>query len=171
MNTSKHYGNKHAANTLKTLGYGKNKEEAPTETNPFSYRNDKRIGHIRKTKKEDATVKKEKATATNKPSQNIQITFSHDKSTKTLLDELVWLKQYVIDMEDISQGDIIRQGLELLATQIEHKKLSKKHADKLENYKPKWAENVNNIFNTGNIYNINTQYGKFILYLRFIISL
>ncbi|MEO2050280.1 MAG: hypothetical protein ABGX00_00835 [Allomuricauda sp.] len=72
-----------------------------------------------------------------KKSENIQITFSHAKTTKKLLDDLVWLKTYKIDEEPLSQGDVICEALQLLADKIGYEKLRKKYADKLEKHKPK----------------------------------
>lgn len=90
-----------------------------------------------KTLRRTVTQKGTGRTAPKQKSENIQITFSHEKKTKKMLDELVWLKQFVIDMEELSQGDVVRQGLELLAKEIGYEKLRKKYADKLDNYKPK----------------------------------
>ncbi len=72
-----------------------------------------------------------------KKGNSISITVSHEKSTKQLLDELVWLKQYVIDQKAVTQGDIVREALELLGKEIGYDKLRKKYADKLADVKPK----------------------------------
>ncbi|MEM6863576.1 MAG: hypothetical protein AAF575_00275 [Bacteroidota bacterium] len=66
-----------------------------------------------------------------------QITFSHLVSTKDLLDDLVWLKSFKIDEKDLTQGDVIREALELLAKEIDYEKLRKKYADKLDKHRPK----------------------------------
>ena len=71
-----------------------------------------------------------------KKTNRVQISFQSDASTLKLLNELVWLKQYAIDMEAVSQDDIVRQGIELLAKKINYDKLRKEHAKKLDNYKP-----------------------------------
>lgn len=64
------------------------------------------------------------------------ISFSHNESTKKLMTDLVWLKQFVLDRKPVSQGDIVRWGLDLVAKEIGYEKLRKKYADELDNYKP-----------------------------------
>ena len=76
-------------------------------------------------------------TIENPKSTRVQISFQSETSTLKLLNELVWLKQYTIDMEAVSQDDIVRQGLSLLADEIGYEKLRKKHAVSLDKYKPK----------------------------------
>lgn len=67
----------------------------------------------------------------------VMVNFSHDASTKKLLHDLVWLKKFVVDMKEASQGDIIKEALELLAKKIDYKSLKIKYADQLATAKPK----------------------------------
>lgn len=67
----------------------------------------------------------------------VSVNFSHDASTKKLLDDIVWLKKFVVDMKEASQGDIILEALELLAKKIDYKNLRVKYAEQLASAKPK----------------------------------
>ena len=80
---------------------------------------------------------KKSSGATEKKEKQITVSFSHFESTKKLLHELVWLKKFAIDLEEVSQGDIIREALELLAEKIDYEKLRKKYAKQLEKAKPR----------------------------------
>lgn len=55
-----------------------------------------------------------------------------DEGTKTLLDNLQWLKQYVVTKKPISQADVVQEALELLAKEMDYEKLKKKYSADLE---------------------------------------
>lgn len=59
-------------------------------------------------------------------------TARHSVSTIEMLQNIAWLKQYVIDFKKVSQGDVIREGLELLAEKMNYDKLLAEHHDKIE---------------------------------------
>ncbi len=87
--------------------------------------------------KKNANTKKVASQNPLEKEKHVVVNFSHAASTKKMLDELVWLKKFVVDMKEASQGDIIREGLELLAKKIGYKDLRMKYAEQLENAKPK----------------------------------
>ena len=63
----------------------------------------------------------------------VQLGVRHTKSTKTLLDEITYLHEYILDRgTPYSSGDIVRMGLDLLAEKIDYPKLSKKYRDELD---------------------------------------
>ncbi|MEM7552310.1 MAG: hypothetical protein AAF363_21675 [Bacteroidota bacterium] len=65
--------------------------------------------------------------------KKVNFTISHDAGTKELLDDLQWLKQYVVDRQPVSQGDIVREALEELAKKWNYAKLKKEYAEDLAN--------------------------------------
>lgn len=76
-------------------------------------------------------VKTERKTPKGKEEQKY-FTARHGVSTIEMLQNMAWLKQYVIDFKKVSQGDVIREGLELLAKKMKYDKLLEEHGDKLE---------------------------------------
>ncbi len=53
--------------------------------------------------------------------------------TKELLDDLQWLKQFVVDKKSVSQGDVVREALDLLAKKMKYDKLKEEYAEELAN--------------------------------------
>ena len=78
----------------------------------------------------DAFGDTEVAQADKKP-KKVSFTVRHEAETKRLLDELQWLKQFVITKKPVSQGGIIREALELLAEQMDYDTLKNKYAGEL----------------------------------------
>lgn len=63
--------------------------------------------------------------------KKVSFTVRHEADTKRLLDELQWLKQFVITKKPVSQADIIREALELLAKKMKYNTLKEKYAEEL----------------------------------------
>lgn len=73
--------------------------------------------------------KKQPKKATDKAVQH-SFTVRHDVSTKVLLDKIQRIKELTTpNAKNISQGSIICEALELLAVEMDFKKLQKKHAE------------------------------------------
>ena len=55
-----------------------------------------------------------------------------------MLDNIVWLKSYIIDMgESYSRTNIVVEALQLLANEVGYEKLTAEYGDKLANAKPR----------------------------------
>lgn len=60
--------------------------------------------------------------------KKVSFTVRSDEGTKNLLDDLQWLKQYVVTKNPVSQADVVQEALELLAKEMDYGKLKKKYA-------------------------------------------
>ena len=49
------------------------------------------------------------------------------------MDDLQWLKQFVVDKKSVSQGDVVREALDLLAKKMKYDKLKEEYAEELAN--------------------------------------
>lgn len=68
-----------------------------------------------------------------KKPKRVPFTVRDVASTKQLLDDLQWLKQIVVDKRPISQGDVVREALQLLAKKMNYDKLKEEYAEDLAN--------------------------------------
>ena len=75
-------------------------------------------------------------TETKKEGKTISLYLKDDELGK--LDNMVWLKSYIIDMgAAFSRSDIVLEALELLGKKIGYEKLSKEYNEKLSLAKPR----------------------------------
>lgn len=61
------------------------------------------------------------------PKKKKQLTIYADVSAKEKMDNIQWLKKWVIEKKDVSQGDVFEEAINLLADHIGYDKLMKKH--------------------------------------------
>ncbi len=66
-----------------------------------------------------------------KKTKKISFTLRSDQDTKSLLDDLQWLMQYVITKKPVTQADVVREALTVLAKEMDYAKLKKKYAGDL----------------------------------------
>lgn len=71
------------------------------------------------------TPKKEKPPSISKSKkvEKVSFTIRHTAETKALLDDIHWLKTFVIDKKEITHGEIVEEALQLLSKKINYKKL------------------------------------------------
>ncbi|MEO0902758.1 MAG: hypothetical protein AAFY00_12400 [Bacteroidota bacterium] len=78
---------------------------------------------------EDAIKKKE--------SESVSFAIRTTKANKKRFNEMLYLKQYVVDRKPISQADVLDAALDLLAESMDYDTLKVEHAEELKNLKIK----------------------------------